>query len=201
MLPEYIIYIAALLNLAGCGSYLVATLRGKAQPNRTSWLMWTLISIVTTFAQWFGNGGLSTIVVLSSALGPFAVFIASFMNTKAYWKTTKIDVMCGILSCLGLIGWSVAQNPSVAIIMCILADWLANAPTIRKAWIAPDSENPATYALGALCGVLTVASIPLPFTFNSSAFMISFMLGNVTLLLTTLRPRLFRITASESTTP
>lgn len=190
MLPQYFMYLAALLNLAACGNYFLATLRGKVQPNRVSWLMWGLISVITTFAQWFGKGGLSTLVVMTTAVGPLAVFAASFANDKAYWKTSRIDIVCGILSAMGLTGWATMNTPSVAIGFGIAADWAANVPTIRKAWVSPESENAITYGLGMLSGILAVTSLSWPWTFNSAAYVTSFWIGNTILFLVASRPRI-----------
>lgn len=183
-------YLATLLTFAACGSYLFATLRGDAQPNRVSWLMWGLIAIITAFAQWLGNGGLSTLVVLASAIGPLSVFIASFANKKAYWKTGRMDIICGLFSAIGLVGWVITKNPSIAILFCIFADLSATVPTYRKAWIDPGSEHLPNYILGALSGIVAVASIPLPLTFNAAAYMTSIALSCCVICLILIRGNL-----------
>ena len=53
-LPEYFIYIGTLISFIGGLSYVRLTLQGKVQPNKLSWL---LIGIATMIAFFAGNAG------------------------------------------------------------------------------------------------------------------------------------------------
>lgn len=170
MIPEYFTYVAVLLELLATSSYFIATLQGKARPNRVSWLVWTVIALIIAVAQWVGDAGLSALMALAVGIGPLAILILSFLNPQAYWQTSRLDIFCGVISALGLIGWAVTRNPSVAIAFCIFADFSASLPTYLKSWTHPASEDLSNYILTALSGIVAALAIPPPLTFVSAAF-------------------------------
>jgi len=159
MLSENFAFLAALLNLWSTAVYAIATLRGETQPNRVTWLMWGLAPLLAATAQWAGGVGLSTLFVLAAGLGPLLIFICSFVNKKAYWKTTPFDYGCGGLALCGLAGWYVTRNENFAIVFSILGDFFAALPTLRKAYTDPWSENGPTYLLGVLSVIVAILSI------------------------------------------
>jgi len=91
--------------------------------------------------------------------GPLIIFIATFVNKKAYWKIRKLDIFCGILSLFGLLLWSVTKNGNLAIIFSVFADGAAGIPTIIKAYNIPESESYQIYQLLAINAIITLLAI------------------------------------------
>jgi len=50
------------------------------------------------------------------------------------------DLICGILSLVGLVLWMITKVGNVAIFFSIVADGLAAVPTLVKAYKYPDTE-------------------------------------------------------------
>lgn len=87
------------------------------------------------------------------------IFLASFVNKKSYWRLGRLDIICGILSIVGILLWYITKTGSAAIAFSILADGLAAIPTIVKSYHAPETENYKVYLLGATSAALTLLTI------------------------------------------
>ena len=141
MINENFVILGAFINLLGGISYIKDTLQGKIQPNRVSWGLWA-VAVMIAFAAEIGEGvRLQSLTTFMVGFTPLLIFLASFVNKKAYWKLTKFDLLCGILSVLGIILWYITKNGNIAIIFSIFADLMAGIPTLVKSYEHPESEN------------------------------------------------------------
>jgi hypothetical protein len=189
MLPSYFVIIGTGLGVIAALSYLIETLRGKVRPNRVSFFMWSIAPTIA-FAAEIGQGvGLVSLQTLSQGILPFLVFLASFVNKKAEWKLTKFDLLCGLLSLVGLALWLITKVGNVAIIFSIMADGLAALPTIVKVFKFPETEVPWPWfltAMGVLLSLLTIKQ----WTFANYGFPLYLFITNLIIsALAQFRPR------------
>lgn len=126
------------------------------QPNRVSYLMWSLAPLVAFFAQMKEGVGISALLTLSVGLIPFSIFIATFFAKATPWKLTSFDFICGLLSLIGLIIYIFTQVGEIAILFSILADGLAAIPTIKKSFYFPETESGMTYLAGLISVIITM---------------------------------------------
>jgi hypothetical protein len=159
MLDPRLAIFAAALNLFGTLGYARDTLRGDTQPNRVTWIMWSVAPLIIVAAQFGEEVGWSALLTLGAGLGPAMVVLASFLNKKAYWQITKLDILCGVFSALALILWLITKTGLVAIVLSIAADLLAGLPTILKAYRAPQTESSFAYIAAVIAGVITLLTI------------------------------------------
>ena len=148
---QYLVLVGALCSIVFGSVYLIATIQGKAQPNKVTWLLWAvspLISVVATIAatgfDW------SILPVFMAGFMPLLVFIASMFNKSAYWELSFLDYLCGIVAIFAIIIWRLTDDPILAIIFSILSDAIASIPTLRKAWLYPNTEAPVYYIGGVI---------------------------------------------------
>lgn len=159
MLPSYFVIIAAAVSSLGSILYLYQTIKGTVQPNRITWILWAVFPMIIFFAQNSQDTGLISIITLSAGVFPLLIVTASLFNKKAYWKTKPFDYACLVLAIIGMILWWLSKDANVAIIFAILADGLAAAPTIKKAYLQPNSESWQAFALATLgffIGILAI---------------------------------------------
>src|SRR4029079_2044583 len=123
---ENFVYLGSAITFLGGFSYLWDTLRGKVQPNRVSWLLWSLAPLIAFASQIQQHVGIQSLLTFTFGALPALVFIGSFFNKKSFWKIEKLDIICGALSLLGLVLWYITQVGNVAIFFSILADGLAS---------------------------------------------------------------------------
>lgn len=171
MLHRDFIVLGTLIGASGAVAYLIDTLRGKVKPNRVSYVLWSIAPLIAFYAQIQQGVGLESLMTFSTGFLPLTVFIASFVNKKAEWKLTRFDLLCGILSLLGLALWMITKEGNIAIFFSIVADGLAAVPTIVKAYKYPDTELAWPWiatVVGVIITLLTLST----FTFANSGFII-----------------------------
>jgi hypothetical protein len=161
VIDERFVVVGAVLVTIGGVSYLLDTLQGRNQPNKVTWLLWGVAPLVAFASQVSQGVGIEALSTFAVGFMPVLIFFASFMNAQAEWRITRFDIVCGVLSVLGLLLWAVTSNGNVAIVFAILADALAALPTVRKAWSHPETESDLLFWLGvvnATTGLLVVTS-------------------------------------------
>lgn len=170
MLDPKILVIVPILSLIGSGSYIYAVLKGKAQPNRVTWLLWAIAPLIAFAAQvQAGVSILQSLLTFMVGFGPLLVVIASFFSKGAVWKLTTFDFVCGGLSLLGLLLWFITRENNIAIFFSIMADALAALPTLVKSYKEPETEDSLVFMLGATSAGLTMLTFD-TWTFTNAAF-------------------------------
>jgi hypothetical protein len=195
--PRFAI-LAALIILAGNGAYALDTVRGKTQPNRVSWMLWALAPMIAFAAEVAQGVGLNAVLTLAVGLGPLMVVVASFLDPKAYARVTPFDMGCGVLSLTALGAWAATGRGNVAILLSILADFLAAIPTIRKAYLYPRTEHAGAFLAGVAGAALTLLTIaPEDRGFASVAFPAYILLDSALIASLILIPRPARPVRTE----
>lgn len=201
MLDPRFVFLAAALAVYGTQSYVRDTLRGTTSPHRVTWGLWALEGIMAFFVEIQQHVGLASIMTLSLGLMPLVVVVASFKNPHAVWKVDAVDVVCGVVSVSGLVFWAFVNEPTVALVSFVAADFIAALPTYRKSWRAPQSETPRAFVMGAVNTGITLLTLK-NFTTAGALFPGVIMLTDTALsvlILARLGPRFRRrITHKES---
>lgn len=141
MLNENFVWLGVAVNLLGSASYIIDTVRGKVRPNRVSWGLWALAVLIAFAAEKSQGVGIQSLATFIVGFSPLLIFIASFVNKKAYWKITRLDWVCAALSLAGLLLWRLTRMGDVAIVFSIIADLMAGIPTLLKSYRFPETEN------------------------------------------------------------
>lgn len=185
----------AVINFVGGLSYVRAILKGEAAPNRVTWSLWAFVPLIAGLAQLRSGVGISTLVVMSVGASPACVVIASFVAGTGSWKLGPFDYVCGACALAALALWAVTGDPVTAIVLSILGDAAAALPTLRKAWIAPATEDRLAYLIsfvGMIAGILSIREA----TFSAYAFNVYLLIASGILVLILYLPR-----ASSHTEP
>src|SRR5579871_1132519 len=172
----------SVINFAACLGYVRAILKGEATPNRVTWFLWALVPLIAAAAQLQSGVGISTLVVLSVGAGPACVVLASFIAHKGSWQLGPFDYVCGACALAALALWAVTGDPVTAIALSILGDFAAALPTVRKAWLAPETEDRPAYVLALLGMVLGILSVG-ETTFSAYAFNAYLLFASTSLVL------------------
>lgn len=192
MLDPRFVFLAAALSIFGSASYVRDTLRGTTSPHRVTWGLWALESILAYVVEVQQHVGLASLMTLALGLSPLVVLVASFKNPHAAWKIDAVDVACGVVSLVGLVFWAVVNEPTVALVSFVAADFIAALPTFRKSWHSPGSETPRVFVMGVLNTGITLLTLKI-FTTAGALFPGVIMMTDSilsVLILTRLGPRL-----------
>lgn len=155
---EFLIFAVVLRVLAGF-DYLRATLKGNAQPNPVTWFFWGLAPLIAFFGQIQHGIEPTAWMTLALSIGPLLIFIISVTKKGARWRIGLFDILCGISAAIGLALWYITSDPTMALLFSILADILGGLPTVRKAYLKPDSEKALPYLLSVSSMIITLTTI------------------------------------------
>jgi hypothetical protein len=190
MIDAHFAILGALIIITGNAAYAVDTVRGKTQPNRVTWMLWALAPMIAFAAEVAQGVGLNAVLTLAVGFGPLLVVAASFLDPKAYARVTAFDAGCGVLSLIALVAWAVTGRGNVAILLSVLADFLAAIPTIRKAYRYPHTEHAAAFLSGVAGAAITLLTIqPEDWGFANVAFPIYILLDSGLIACLILLPR------------
>ena len=159
MIDERFVYLGVLLSLIGGLKYVIDTLKGKAKPNRVTWLLWSVAPLLAFSAEIQKGVGIQSLMTLIVGVNPLLVFFASFINKHSYWKLNKIDYFYGALALAGIIAWKITGDGNIAIIFSILADGFASLPTVIKSFKNPETESSAIYIFSGINAIITLLTI------------------------------------------
>ena len=174
--PHSLVIISTLLMLWGGYAYFRDTLAGRTKPNRVSWFLWALASLVSFGAAFSADADIwASVRVLVGGVVPGVIFLASFVNRKSYWQLTWFDWFCGGLSLTALLFWQLASSPLIAVLLATAANTFASIPTFIKAWNFPETETRLIFINSFLSAVLIIPAIPV-WNIANSAFQIGLML-------------------------
>ena len=115
MIDAHFAILAAVITVAGNAVYAVDTVRGNTQPNRVSWMLWTLAPLIAFAAEVSQGVGLQSLLTFAIGFGPLLVVCASFLDPKAYARVTLFDVLCGVLSLIALVVTGASDMVSVVV--------------------------------------------------------------------------------------
>lgn len=180
MLPANFVIIGTLIGAVGSAAYFIDTVKGKIRPNRVSFLLWSIAPIIA-FAAQIGKGvGIESLMTLSVGVLPLIIFMGSFVNKNAEWKLNQFDLICGVLSVIGLIFWLITREGNIAIVFSMLADGLAAIPTMVKAYKYPETEAAWPWLASPIGVIITLLTLD-QLTFANSAFIIYIFFVNTTI--------------------
>ncbi len=159
MLPYQFVFIGAVIGMSGTLMYAWNTFKGLTQPNRVSWVLWTIAPMLAVASELRSGADWQWVTTFVIGLGPAVVVLASFANHGAVWRLGPFDLACGAASVGGLVLWILTSNDTLALCAFIAADALAALPTVRKAWRQPGTESAWAFGPSLISCLLTLATV------------------------------------------
>ncbi len=137
--------------------YVRDTWRGSTTPHRGSWLIWGVIEVVAIEAQRADGARWSLVPLITQAVGTCLVFALSVKLGRG--GLSRVELALLALAGAGVFGWFAVDEPVIATLCVIVADFIAVLMMIPKTWRNPHSETLSTYGLASLGGVAAGASV------------------------------------------
>ena len=159
MLDERLVLLGAAIGSLGSLSYLIATIKGRARPNRVTFFFWALAPLIAFAAELAQGVRIHSVMTLMVGVSPLAIFLASFVNPQSNWRLTRFDLGCGVMALIGTLLWALTREGNLAILCSIAADAVAAIPTIVKAYSHPESENRWLYLASAMNAGITLLTV------------------------------------------
>ncbi len=149
--------VAGVVALVAIVPYLRDTARGSTRPQRFSWLIWCVLSLVVLGSQHADGASWSLLLVVSHLLATLAVLLLAIR--RGVGGGTPLDWALLAFAGVGVVGWQVAGEPSIATACVIVADAPAVAMMLPKTYRDPYTETLSSYVLGAASSVLALGAV------------------------------------------
>lgn len=149
--------VAGVVGLAGYAPYVRDILAGKTQPERTSWLIWTLEYAVLCAAQLAKGAGPALWLAGLQFVGVIIVYALSFKyGTGRMDRRNMVLLVC---VCLALSAWFVSSDATLTIWILITVEAVAGLLTAIKAYRDPGSETLTMWVLLSVAGGIGIFAI------------------------------------------
>lgn len=161
-MDQYTFFAIAAIALAAIryGTYLLTIYQGKTKPHAFTWLLLGSVTAVGTFAQFDLNAGPSVwALAFVAATCFFIAGLAFFIGEKDY---TITDWMALIVCFMAIPLWKLTNNPTLALVIVLIIDFLSYWPTIRKSYNKPQTEPPISALISGLRYVFILLAVPNP---------------------------------------
>jgi hypothetical protein len=149
--------VAGILQLVATAPYLRDILRGSTKPQRATWLIWTTLSLVVFASQWASGATWSLALTAGQAVSCASVFALAMR--RGVGGVSPLELALLGLAALGVVGWQLAGDPTVATCSVVAADLIAVALMLPKTYRQPGSETLATYAIGVVSTLFALAAV------------------------------------------
>lgn len=164
MSAETIGLISGLLVIASIIPYGLRTYQGKVQPNLTSFVLWTLISLTLLLTYRSSGAGANIWPAVFGFTNPLLITLLVLRRKGRMAKFSPLEKACLVLGLLSLGLWLVVrENKELsqwALYLAIVADLFAAIPTIRFVWTSPQDDRPFAWALFAVGYGLAIFAVP-----------------------------------------
>ena len=188
MLDSHFALVGGACAFVGDSVYAVETWRGRAHPNLVSWSLWGAAPLIAFGGELAEGVQLQSALTFAAGFVPLVVVVIGLIKRTSVWKISRLDIVCGFLAALALVGWLVTRVGNVAIIFALLSDGLAAIPTLLKSYTDPDTESSWAYVGTGIGAVITLFTIQF-WSFAQTAFPIYLVVVNLMLSTLILRPR------------
>ena len=138
-------------SLASTVIYLRQVRNGTARPHRWTWLVWTVLGVITVASNCAGGAHWSLFMVAGQTATTMVVFLVSLRRGVGRMTLPNLTMLA--LALVGIGGWAMSSEPVVATAGVVLADLMGVALMTPKTWSDPHSEPASAFALGVPTGV------------------------------------------------
>lgn len=146
--------VAGVISFIAFIPYIIAIFKGKTKPNRATWWIWSIIGFMLGASYYFSGASKTIWVPVSYVVGPFIIALLSIKYGKGGWS--RFDKVCLFGAGFSIFLWWLFDSPIVALMTNILIDFLGLLPTIRKAYLEPETEDLTAWLLFFLGNTLNL---------------------------------------------
>jgi hypothetical protein len=155
--------LAGVLQLVATAPYLRDILRGSTKPQRATWTIWATLAFVALASQWASGATWSLALTIGVAASCGSVLVLAVR--RGVGGVSPVEFALLAIAALGIVGWRLADDPTVATCSVVMADAIGGALMLPKTYRQPGSETLSTYTIGVvstLCALAAVNSAALP---------------------------------------
>ena len=138
--------------------YIIDTVTERTQPQRASWLIWSVLGSIAFMSQIFEGATSSLWFAGVQVSGTIIVFALSIKGGKGRFLS-KTDYVILLAATLGLVLWYFTETAAYALAITISISLLGGAATVVKAYRDPDSETLITWVISLIASVCAILAV------------------------------------------
>ncbi|MFK7875102.1 MAG: hypothetical protein AB8B71_04895 [Paracoccaceae bacterium] len=132
--------ISAALGTCAYLPYIRDTLQGRTQPQRASWLIWSVLCVIAFFVQLHEGATHSLWFAGAMVSGTLSVFLLS-LRYGTGGLLCRRDCTVLALAAGGLAAWYITETAAFALMITISISFLGGVITVAKAYKTPHTET------------------------------------------------------------
>ncbi|WP_299288391.1 hypothetical protein [uncultured Tateyamaria sp.] len=177
---------AAVLSVYAFWPYIRDILAGRTRPERSSWLIWALLSAVSLLSQTYEGAQASLGFAAMQTAGTVLICGLTFWRGERRGFDTE-DSQVLTATAIGIWLWAEMETAAYAMMVTISMSAMGGVLTMKKAYADPGSETMATWAAFFVASALAAVSVgqldwlllayPLYVMALSAAIMLAMVLG------------------------
>ena len=149
--------VAGILSIIAAVPYIYSILQGKTRPARTTWFIWSIVTIILFITYAEVGGGTALWVSLGYVIGVGIVALLSIKYGRSGWSLLDKIVFGGCA--ITVLVWFVTGSPLVGLIMIMITDILGGIPTLRHSYYVPYEESKLAWILGFSANTLNLFAV------------------------------------------
>lgn len=138
--------LSALLSAYAFFPYIRDTWSGRTQPQRASWLIWSVLGSIA-FASLVHEGASTSLWFAGVQVGGTIMVFLLSIRTGAGQYLKRTDYLVLVAAALGLVLWYVTDTAAYALAITISISLLGGVCTVVQAYRNPDCETMSSWAL------------------------------------------------------
>ncbi|MDP2631724.1 MAG: hypothetical protein Q8P30_03080 [Candidatus Uhrbacteria bacterium] len=177
--------LAGVLCVVAYVPYILAIIRKRTKPMKSTWLIWATLDTVTFAGMW--SEGTVNGQIIGTVFGACTIAILTFKFGEHGW--TLLDKLCLMGAVLGIGLWQVFDNPTLGIVTALSVVFLGSIPTFVSAWEDPTKEDRTAwmlYWLSCVCALIAVPAWTIQDAMQPITF---FLIQSIMIFILIIRPR------------
>ncbi len=151
-------FTALILNFIGYVPYIRGIFEGKVKPQRITWGIWSILTLVAFVNQVMNGGGWSSLFFGSTTALVLLVFIISMR--KGVGGSSRFDQIILGVAALLFTYWIFSQDTYYSTLIAVAIDGVGALPTVIKAYRQPDTEVYLQWVLAGIAGLFSMVAVP-----------------------------------------
>lgn len=149
--------LAGFLAAAAFIPYIRDILRLKTKPQRTTFLIWSILGGIAFFSQFAKGASNSLLLPGAETLLVVVVFLLSLKYGVGGFSRKDYVALGAVL--VGLVAWYLTKEAAVALYIVIAIDAVGTILTIHKTYLDPGSETRISWVSSTFAGLFAALAV------------------------------------------
>lgn len=165
--------------------YIFSILKNKTKPDRTTWLIFSFISIISFFTYKEIGANYTLGFAFANMIGSFLIFIFSIKYGEGWEELGNLKYL--IFSLIAIILWQVFDSALLGLIFNLVADFFAFLPTLKKSFFRPWTEDLPAWIICTIGNAINLLAIE-HWTFSIALYPVYIFLAELLLVIFLSKP-------------